>query len=224
MRHGKGTMPSDLIPKITRIGQILNLNTAIPIVSGNAFIALHHISMYISHAINFALEHTATRLRFQNPVTDGFIHRSYRSWLVVIVNDVVLGGIIPSIHGTVPPIKEHVVHKIKNSVPTNGRIPSGVVGVKVAHKRAIFSSQGGTKGVVPGIQGLRKNGVLDGNILGTQFKVGLTSTVVPHMSVKRHVFVKAPAGRNVVHHDITNSISSKRIVASSHPGVAPAKA
>src|SRR5699024_3455023 len=78
--------------------------------------------------------------------------------------------------------------------------------------------------MVVGIQGFRKNAVLDCYINGRQLLFLIISPGQIIMPIHRHVFIQAPAGRYMIDHDISYGVSTDRIIPPSYIGFAPAKA
>src|SRR5687768_1919067 len=118
-----------------------------------------------------------------------------RSGFEIIVDHVVLGAVIAAIYGAMHPVKHHVIGEIKYAIPANRRIAPGIIGPEVTHEGTIFTAKRTAKRMVPGIERLGKDRILDSDIHRSQLLFLSTCAVVVHMTVHGHIFVRTPGSR-----------------------------
>ena len=71
---------------------------------------------------------------------------------------------------------------------------------------------------------LAEDRVLDRDVDGRQLQLLAAVRRLVHVAVHRHVLVEAPAGRDVVDHDVADRVAADRVVAVADPGLAAAEA
>src|SRR5688500_11929415 len=91
-----------------------------------------------------------------------------RAGFEIIIDHVVLGAVIATIHGAMYPVKHHVIGEIKYAVPPDRRIAAGIIGPEVTHEGTIFTAKRTAKRMVPGIERLGEDRILDSDIHRSQ--------------------------------------------------------
>src|SRR4051794_29984260 len=118
------------------------------------------------------------------------------------------------------PVEDSIVYKVENTIPANRGISTGIICPQVPYKHTVLTTQGATKSVVPGVETLREDRVLNGNIYGAEFLLGFTCAVIIHMPVHRHIFIQSPACRHMVNDDVPDRITANGIIPAAHIGFA----
>ena len=137
---------------------------------------------------------------------------SERTWLVVVVYEVVHCLIVTAVRRAMNPIEDNIVDEVKDTIPTNRRVTTRVVCPEVAHEATVLSTERRAKGMVIGIECLGRDGVLDSYVHGSSLLSLIVCTRMPHMAVEGDIFVEPPFGRNMVEHDVSNGITTERVL------------
>ncbi len=149
-------------------------------------------------------------------MSDRRIFGSKWSWFVIVIDDIIKSSIITTVHRTVSPVVNHIIYKVENTIPTDRWITSGIICPKVTHKRTVLTTQRTTESMIIRIQCLSRDGVLNSHIHSRKFFVFHTRSRIEHMTIERNVLIKSPHAGTVVDHNISNRITSERIIASFH--------
>ena len=141
MRDRKSLFHSD-----TRFGSLhilrLRLHTASPVVCTHILIALHYVAVYVGKTEIFRTSLVPACLRFQYPVADRLIHiiSCHRSRLEIIIDDIISRVVITAVNGTVPPVVEHIIHKIEVAIHSDGRIARDIRSKEIAGEKRVVTT------------------------------------------------------------------------------------
>ena len=147
-----------------------------------------------------------------------------RPGLVVVVDEVGHGGVLPSVGGAVHPVIDDVVDEVEHAAPPYAWVSSCVVGPEVSHECGVLPSDGRAEGVVPCVECLCGDGVLNGDVDGGLLPLVLAVAEVEHVPVEGDVLVEPPLARAVVDHDVAHGIPSEGVLAVPDERFTPAEA
>src|SRR6185437_5262402 len=109
---------------------------------------------------------TAPGLGFQDTMPHVLILRRDRARFEIIVDDIEQAGIIATVHRPVMPVEYDVIDEIENAIPADRGVAARIVGPEIADEHAILAAHRRTEGMVPGIQRLGRDTILDSDIDG----------------------------------------------------------
>ena len=122
------------------------------------------------------------------------------------------------------PVIYYIINIVEYAAPANTWVATGVVCPEVTHEGGVLTADGRTKGVVPRVEGLRTDGVLDSHIDSWLLAVGLAVLHIEHVTVEGDVLVESPLTRAVVNHDITHGVASEGVLTIRHQRLATTEA
>ena len=134
------------------------------------------------------------------------------SWLVVVVDEVRHRGELATVSRTVYPVIDDVVDEVEDATPANAWVTTRVVSPQITHKGGVLATNGRAKGVVPCVEGLCRDGVLNRYIDSWFLAVRLAVLHVEHVAIERDILVQSPFARTMVNHDVTHRVATKRVL------------
>ena len=140
VRHFKRTVATHILRISICIRLSFNLDTTCPVVLCNGRIAFHNITISINTAIHFMIQFASSRFGFQDAMPHRSIFRSGRSRFIIVVYHIEHSGIIATVRRAMYPVEHHIVYKIENTIPTDGRITSRITCPQVTHKCTILTT------------------------------------------------------------------------------------
>ena len=149
-------------------------------------------------------------------MTNRTVFRSQRTWFIVIVDEVRHGAELTAIGRTVNPVVDDIIDVVKHTAPADRWVATCIVGPKVTHKCRVLTTNGRTKGVVPRVKCLGRDGILDGHIDSRLLAIGLAVMHIEHVAIERDILVQSPLARTVVNHDISHGVATKGVLAVGH--------
>ena len=215
IRHCKRLIAPHILSISLCIWLTLDLDTTIPVIFRDFRIAFHNVTISIHATVYLIIQFTASGFRFQNTAAYRIILWSSRTGFIIVIDHIEHGGIIATIRRTMHPIKYYIINEVEYSIPAYRRIATRVAGPKVTHKCTVLTSQRTAECMVIGIQRFRRNCILNSYIDCRKLQILafiLTFTRIVHMTVERYIFVQSPCTWTVVYHDITNRITTERVV------------
>ena len=78
--------------------------------------------------------------------------------------------------------------------------------------------------MVPGVECLCRNGVLDGDVHRGRLALGLAVVHIEHVAIEGDVLIAAPFAGTVVDHDVAHRVSAEGILTVEHAGLTTAEA
>ena len=139
VRHFKRTVATHILRISICIRLSFNLDTTCPVVLCNGRIAFRNINISINTAIHFMIQFASSRFGFQDAMPHRSIFRSGRSRFIIVVYHIEHSGIIATVRRAMYPVEHHIVYKIENTIPTDGRITSRITCPQVTHKCTILT-------------------------------------------------------------------------------------
>ena len=157
-------------------------------------------------------------------MTDRAVFVRQGTRLVVVVDEVRHRRELAAVSCAVYPVVDDVVDEVEDAAPSDAGIAACVVSPQIAHKRGVLAADGRAEGVVPGVEGLGADGILDGDVDGRLLAVGLAVVHVEHVAIERDVLVQTPLARAVVNHDVSNGVAAEGVLAVGDQRLAAAEA
>ena len=154
----------------------------------------------------------------------GTFLRSQRTGLVVVVDEVRHRGVLTTISRAVYPVVDHVVDEVEDTTPADAWVTTRIVGPQVAHEGRVLTADGRAEGVVPRVECLGRDSVLDSNVHGRLLALGLAIVQVEHVAIERDVLVESPLARAMVNHDVAHGVATERVLAVGHLRLAATEA
>ena len=110
------------------------------------------------------------------------------------------------------PVIYYIINIVEHTAPANTWVTTGIVCPEVTHERSVLAADGRTESVIPRVEGLRTDGVLDSHIDSWLLAVGLAVLHIEHVAVEGDVLVESPLTRAVVNHDVTHGVATERVL------------
>ena len=107
------------------------------------------------------------------------------------------------------PVVNDVVHEVEYTTPSDRWVTACIIRPEVAHEGRILSTDCTTKGMVPSIESLGRDGILDGYIHRRHLALWLTIVQIEHVAVERDILIQTKLARAVVNHDVTYRITTE---------------
>ena len=121
------------------------------------------------------------------------------------------------------PVVNDVVHEVEHTTPSDRRVTACIIRPEVTHEGRILSTDCTAKGMVPSIECLGRDGILDGYIHRWHLAFWLTVVQIEHMAVERDILIQTKLARAVVNHDVTYRITTERILTIPYMGITTAE-
>ena len=107
------------------------------------------------------------------------------------------------------PVVNDVVYEVEYTTPSDRWVTACIICPEVTHEGRILSTDCTTKGMVPCIKRLGRDGILDGYIHRWYLALWLTIVQIEHVTVERDILIQTKLARTVVDHDISHRISTE---------------
>ena len=192
MRHGERLIAAHQFGISVGIGLFLHLDTTVPVILCDFRITFHNVSIGIHTSVHLVVQLASSGFRFQDTMSHIGILGCGRSRLVIVVNHVEHCRVVSSVRRAMHPVENHIVHKVKDPVPSDRRVTSRVAGPQVTGKSTVLPAQRASERMVVRIQRFGRDGILYGYINSRQFSVFrliLSFTFVVHVAVERDILI-----------------------------------
>ena len=195
MWHGEGLCgPHECFFGFVHVAVFLCcLYASVPVVGGDFRTALHDVAFRVNTSeLLEGEEPFAAALALEDAVTYGRVFVGKWSGLIVVVDEVEHGFVFAAIGSTVYPVVDDVVDEVEYAGPSYAWVSPCVVGPEVAHECGVLATDGGAEGMVPCVECLGRDGVLDGDVDGRFLLFWLAVVHIEHVAIEGDVLVESP--------------------------------